>query len=505
MKLKIGILLIMMGVAFGSCKKGWLDVNNNPNSPTATTSDLVFTNALNTTIGTLGANQLGGFWGGHWSQSTSFIGGQAQMTYVVTNTDFNFWTGYYNNLYDYEFVINNGKTDGRPNLAGFARVMKCMVYQNLIDLYGNIPYSDALKGTTVLQPKYDDAKTIYEDLIKQLDAAIAEIKAATAASDPADIVFAGNRQQWVRFANTLKMRILMRQSAMAGRDAYITAEINKIVAEGSGLLALGEDVTASPGYQSGVVGKINPFYATYGFDANNAPAGSNKFIRMSKLLVDNFKATNDTFRMKHVCSPRPDASNGGIVTQATAETFAASRYVGVPLGAQGTAYLEAVCSPIGPFQIEAYNQIKRQIIMTSSEAQFLMAEAKQRWPSVTLPLSAEDYYKNGVTESFRLTGTAVSNATTLLNSGINNADFAASTNKLNAIALQKWISLANINGLEAWSENRKSGFPVVPLSAQASTTSQPIRLPYPLVEESSNTPNVPKGINIFTSKIFWDN
>lgn len=519
MKLKIGIYFFFVtALILGGCKKGWLDVNNNPNSPTTTTSDLVFTNAVNVNTSILLPHRLGSLWSGQWGYSTSFIGGSAELTYVLTNSDGfvnNTWINYYDNLADFEYVITNAAKDGRPHLGGFAKIMKALTIQRLVDLYGNIPYTEAFKGTEVLQPKYDDAKTIYEDLIKQLDAAIAEIKAATANSERSDIVFGGNRQKWIRFANTLKMRILMRQSTMSGRDGYITTEINKIVSEGSGLLTQGEDVTASPNYVTGVVGKINPFYNTYGYDANGALAGINKLVRINSVLINQLKNSNDTFRLKRIASPRGDRSDPANV--AAGNHLKASSYSGVPLGGQGNSYLEALTSPIGPVYIplnfsatsgvsaDPSGQIFRMVIMTSAEAHFLMAEAKQRFPSITLALSAEEYYKRGVTESFRITGTDVSKATVLLNSGINNSDFAASSDKLAAIFTQKWIALANYDGLEAWAEQRKSNVPSLPISQQAATASQPVRFPYPLVEESANTPNVPKGINILTSKLFWDN
>jgi hypothetical protein len=488
------IILSAFSLTLASCKKDWLNVNTNPNNPTVTTSDLVFTNAVNTTISTLGQHQLGSFWGGVWSRSTSFIAGAADQTYAFSNADFNFWTGYYNNLFDYEYVSNNAATDGRPHLKFYAEVMKAMLFQQLVDLYGNIPYTNALKGSGVLQPAYDDAKTIYEDLIKKLDAAITGINAATVTAETSDIIFAGNKVKWVRFANTLKMRILMRQSTIPGRDSYILPEIQKIVS-GGGLLAAGEDVTATPGYQSGSAGKINPFYNAFGYDQNNANVGGTTLIRMSALLVNQLKNTFDTFRLKRIVAVRPDSNGVQKVVN----------YTGIPNGATGATWVQAATSHIGPHQIVLGEQTKPMVIMTVAEARFLAAEAKQRWPAAALPNTAQSYYEDGVRESFRITGTAASAATALLTGGTNNADFAASANKLDAIAIQKWIALTNYDGLELWSENRKSNVPVVPLSIQASKPTAPVRLFYPLVELNTNSANVPTtGVDVFANKVFWD-
>ena len=119
--------------------------------------------------------------------------------------------------------------------------------------------------------------------------------------------------------------------------------------------------------------------------------------------------------------------------------------------------------------------------MTAAESFLLLAEAKQRYgAAVTLPLTAQAYYEQGVKESFRLTGTAASAATTLLTSGKDLADWTASPDKLKAIWMQKWIALVNYSGLEAWSEFRRTNFPVTPPSASAPANQKlPLRLFYP--------------------------
>ena len=158
----------------------------------------------------------------------------AQFAYQFTNGDFNYWDGYYDNLQDYQFVVNNADANGQKFLKGPAKVMKAMLFQQLVDMYGNIPYTDALKGAAVLAPKFDDQKAMYESLITPLDEAIVDLKANpfTGSFGTSDIVFGGNVTKWAQFANSLKMRILIRQSKVSGRDTYIKTEINKIVTAG---------------------------------------------------------------------------------------------------------------------------------------------------------------------------------------------------------------------------------------------------------------------------------
>ena len=103
-------------------------------------------------------------------------------------------------------------------------------------------------------------------------------------------------------------------------------------------------------------------------------------------------------------------------------------------------------------------------------------------------------------------GADVSTATFLLTSGINNSDFIASTNKLNAIAYQKWIALANFSGLEAWSEYRKTNFPVTPQSVNYVGAERPLRFYYPNTEKAANGVNVDAqgAIDPLKTRIFWD-
>jgi hypothetical protein len=501
-------------VAFTGCKKSWLDVNTNPNEPPVATSNYVFTNALNTTAnnywgdnstGTR-ANELGAYYSGQWSQSSSYILSSPIFAYLYTNTDFNFWDDMYNNLEDYQYVINNAAKDQQAYLVGPSQVMQAMVFQNLVDLYGNVPYTDAFKGLNNLSPKFDDQKAVYESLIKLLDTAIVNIKANPyTVNKSSDIVFGGNATKWIKFANTLKLRILIRQARITGRDTYITTEINKAVLEGTGFLGAGEDVLSNPGYQASV-SKQNPFYDRWGYDPTGATRSLGRFPRPTKFLFDLLIANNDTFRLKRIAYTISGENTNSPGVSKLAEIV--TNYKGVPFGA-GSGFTGPSTSSLGPSMIIKGQFNKSVVLMSAAESFLLQAEAKERYgASVNLPLTAKQYYDAGVTESFRLLGVPsyAAAATALLNSGLPDADYAASTDKLKTIAIQKWLALVNFNGLEAWSEYRKTGYPVTPQSlAVPDPLKRPLRLFYPSTEKGSN-PNVPaqSSTAIFTDRLFWD-
>ncbi len=505
MKNKLLIIAILAGLGVTGCKKGWLDVNKNPNQPPSATSNFVFSNAQNVSATNyVTQHETGSYFAGLWTQSNSYIMSATTFSYLYTNGDFNYWDPIYDNLYDYQYVIDNADKDGQTFLKGPALVMKAFWFQQLVDLYGNLPYTDALTGLKSLAPKFDDQKAVYEDLIKQLDTAIVQLKANSFPSAflSSDIMFGGSSSKWIRFANTVKMRMLIRQSLISGRDSYITSEIAKIVSEGSGLLASGEDVGVNPGYLASA-GKTNPYYDRWGYDPNGAVRSLGRFPRITKYLVDVLVASNDTLRLKRLAYAKGGESGSNPGVSVNAELV--SNYVGIPFGT-ASGYTATVSSAIGPCQIVKGQFGKKMILMTAAEAQFLLAEAKYRYPSIGFSGTAQSYYEQGVKESLRLTGTSSSAANTILTEGKDNADYVASADKIKAIITQKWLATADFTGMEAWAEYRRTGYPNIPQSATATGTDRPVRLFYPSTEVGSNQANVAAQgtINKFTSRIFWD-
>ena len=505
MKFKPLYMLALVALMTAGCKKAFLDINTNPNSLPTATPAFVLTNAMNTTANNMvSPNETGSYWSGQWTQSSSYILNPTTFSYQYTNTDFNYWDGFYDNLQDYEYVINNADATNQKYFKGPAKVMKAYLFQALVDMYGNVPYSDALKGVASLAPKFDDQKTVYEGLITLLDQAIVDLKANTFASAfaSADIINGGSTTKWVKFANSLKLRILMHQSRISGRGAYITTEINKIVSEGSGFTT-GEEVgVGGPSFYVATAGKTNPIYDRWGYDANGALRSLARFPRPTKYLFDVLIASNDTFRLKRLAYAK--GGENGNTPGVSAQSENISNYVGVPFGI-ASGFTAPASSYIGPSLLVKGQFNKPVVLMTAAEIQFSLAEAKERFPAVTLAGTSQSYYEEGVRQSFRALGVsnAATRAATLLTSGIADADFTASTDKLRAIAIQKWLALANFSGLEAWTEYRKSNLPVTPQANTVTSAIRPLRFFYPNTESGSNS-NVPKGIDVFATRLFWD-
>jgi hypothetical protein len=511
MKILFKILMLAAVVGVGGCKKSWLDVNTNPNTLPTASPNFVFTNALYTTAtNEVFQNETGSYFAAQWTQSNSYITSSTIFGYQFTNSDFNYFDPIYNNLEDYQYVIENADGAGQPFLKGPAKVMKAYLFQKLVDMYGDVPFSEALQGVKNLAPKFDDQKAIYEALIPMLDEAIANIKASpfTGAFVSSDITTAGslangNSTKWIRFANSLKLRILIRQSRVPGRDAYITTQIKKAVDEGTGFLGAGQDFGVNPGFVASS-GKMNPFYERFGYNAAGTIQSYARYPRPTSYLFDLLKAANDTFRLKRMAYARNGENPNSPGKSKEVENIA--NYVGVPYGI-GSGYTAQASSYIGPAVITRGEFNKPLYLMIAAESQLLLAEAAFRYGAAAgLTATAQSYYEQGVRESFRILGVpdATNAATTLLTSGIDESDWAATTNKLQAIWKQKWLALVNYEGVEAWAEVRRTNYPPIPKSATASASAKPpLRFYYPSSESGSNK-NVPSGIDPFNTRLFWD-
>ena len=506
MKIKIIIITAFLAFIGTSCSESYLDINTNPNSlPTASPS-FVFTNAVNNSAAIMVTpNEIGSYWSGQWTQSNGYIISTTTFAYNFTNGDFNYWDGYYDNLNDYQFVIANADSYSQKYLKGPAKIMKALLYQQLVDMYGSVPYSDALKGVESLAPKFDDQKTVYENLIVSLDEAIVDTKANpfSSAFTSSDLIFKGNTTKWVKFANGLKMRILMRQARVSGKDTYIKSEINKIVSEGSGFLTTEEVWAGGVGFFLATAGKLNPVYDRWGYDANGAKRALNNYPRLTTFLVDGMKASGDTLRLKRLgYAIGGEGSTAGV----SAKAEVSSNYLGAPFGTS-SGYLPSSCSAIGPSLLVKGEYNRPYILMTAAEVLLNLAEAKERFGAgVNLTGTALEYFEDGLKQSFRVLGASATGSASFKNSKIQNYDYVASTNKLNEIAIQKWLALCNFNGLDAWSEYRKTGFPVTPQSVQVPDSKRPVRFFYPNTESGSNAENVKNQgtIDVFATRLFWD-
>lgn len=497
-KIKIwGVALIGL---LGACKKDYLDINKNPNKPTDVTPGLVLTNALNSTAryttGSTDFYQFASAWIGYWNYSGAVSAFAEERSYRFT-TNYgplvNIWANLYHNLEDYDYVGKKGVELKNPFYVAVSKTMKAYDFQNLVDIYNNVPYSQALKSTAAIRPAYDNAQDIYEDLAKQLDSAASIFKAnigKVASADGAyDIMYNGDALKWGRFANTLKLRILLRQSEMSGRTTYINGELAKINANGMGFIGTETNGSAAvnPGYANSA-GKQSPFWANFGYSPTAQPVDNHRYYIASKYAIDFYQNNND---------PRL----GKLYT--TLDDGKGTTYSGSPFGPTATSPADDPKnrSSIGTGLLKSAAQA--QPLLTNFESLFLQAEAAQRG---YISGSARNFYEQAVTQNFSYLG-ADGVAGYLTQNDVSNWDLA--TDKMKLIITQKWAAMNGINDIESWSDFRRLNIPAdIPVSTNPAATTRiiPVRMLYPQSEYNYNPDNVLKQGNIsqFTSKVFWD-
>jgi len=500
MKKKILILLISLALLGSSCSE-FLTVNEvNPNSASQVPPKLILPAALNSiaaVMNTPGNYDFVYLWHGLWCISSGYSQPSNLVQYRLLNSSYQ---GAFTNSYTIgQNLVEIEKASTDPKDAGYkaiAMIMKAYIMHNLVDQWGNVPYSEAFKTEEgILKPKYDDQKAIYEDLILKLDEAIALIQAlpADATEIPAssDIVYGGDMVKWAKFANTIKLRMLVHQSGMSGRDGYIKAAIATTASVG--FIGAGEGALSNPGYQSSE-GKMNPFYARY-FKADGTQASDGVTYHNAGKDVVEFMNANADPRLGRFFNPYSGDNFAGNTLGVTDPA---------PLTAANTSKLGYVTGSKG-HMIGTYD--KSAPLLTDFESLFVQAEAVERG---YITGSANDLYNAAITQSCLYMGLTADDAAAFLALDIPNVTYGMASNKINLILMQKWVSLNGIAPVEVWTDYRRSGIPnfiTFSEDPNVANPTPPVRLLYPQREISVNEDNVLAvgEIDAFKSKIFWQN
>lgn len=518
-KTKFWIAAVFVFSAVTSCNE-FLDINENPNSPTTADVELVLPQAI---VGSASIanqyNSYGGHFGGFIANAGGFSGFGTLLNYNLAPGDYNgLWVNTYTGpLADFKYVID--KTEGDSELAFYnavAKIMSVVNYQRLVDAFGDIPYSQSLLGEEgINSPEYDDAASVYQNLISTLDEAISLIDnnplalGLTAASDPifGELEREDQLLAWKRYANTLKLRMLVRTNNTSGLAGIATTF-------GGVSAFIQEDVVVNPGYE---LNRPNPAWATWGRTIAGALSNSSRIPTTFSYAFYSGTKILDAGRGETIYVNYPSTPNNQLGNEDGAPTIVANQvtWASNQSGLTGTGVLK------GPGM--------GQPLMLLAEAKFLIAEAQLNGNI------AGDFvatYYEGITASFRYlykneSGDLIAgaNPTTLVssyvsaNGGNRLVEIEAATTvaeRLEAIITQKYIAMNMITSDEAWNEYRRTGFPVtIPGGAPArdiasnksSITSRidrlPTRIMYPSSEQSLNASNY-RNVDYTSELIFWD-
>lgn len=467
-------MLLLPAIFFvASCSSDkFEDFNTNPNEPTSVSPDVLLTGAIRKSINT--------------SVDASFLVGSvaAQLTaktlrLEVDAYDWNafpdYWEGWYESLTDVKSIEDIAVSEGNETLEGAAIVLRCWIFQNLTNAYGNIPYSEAIQGAAEnFTPVYDDQQAIYEDLLSELSRADG-LLASENGSIPGDILLNGDVEKWRKFANSLRLRLLMYAGDNIGDGA---SQFEAIVSAGNIISGNEDNVTLT--YTGSAPNEFPVVPLKIGdFDA----------VALSETSYTAMEAYNDPRLMRYARPDNEDFSVSPVFTgRVNGIGEGCSSPGGSRLGVQYYDYPELITA-------DALNlPVAEGIIMTYAEVSFLLAEAAAiGWISGDV----ESYYRQGIEASMEYHLVDLAPFGWLdFDDFYNNSGVAYSA--LTDIWEQKWLALY-FHGLEPYFEVRRwyheggDSFDGIPFLAATcgnlNNDMLPLRFLYPGEEQSLNAVN----------------
>ena len=495
-------------LALGACSTSDLvSVNKDPNNPTSAPPQPVFTYATRVSMaryyGRTPMNMTGPVLTGQHLAESQYPDEDQYLRLDGSVTDGSFIGSYTAELKNFQTVINAGKTADEPRLWGPAQVMRSLIFGYVTDVWGDVPYSQALKGDAaeaIILPAYDAQKDIYTGLFADLAEAVTALNTGSGVQTlgSADPIYGGDGLPWQRFANSLRARHAMRLANVdpATARAQLTAAIN---APG-GLIQSNADNAEIHWPGDGVYD--NPW-------SNNNKGRDDH--RLSKSLLDQMVPFGDPrvgiYAQPTQCFVNPVSGcpsnppkyagleNGLSATEAATFAKVTSR--------PGEVFYSTNDFCVGCTTLKGATF--PNFIATYAEVSFILAEAAQRgWISG----SAAAYYEQAIRASMEQWGVSDQAA---INAYLGQPAIAyqGGTPGLKQIALQKWIALYT-DGVEAWSEWRRTCVPAtVKPGPDAIINTVPRRYLYSITDHAVNSANVDaavarQGPDVFTTRMYWD-
>lgn len=459
---------------FACTNDDYANLNVDPKNPTEVPGSFLFTNGVKSLFDQMGSTSVNRnifrLVAQHWTES-QYV---EETNYDIRNRsipDFH-WNEMYNDvLYDLKKAKESIDADEslqageKANQKAIIEIIEVYTWQQLVDTFGNVPYSEALQGVDEITPAYDDAATIYSDLLTRITNAYNSFDESSEGFEN-DFVFNNNISKWKKIAASLKFKLAMRLADANPSLSRTHAE----AAYGMGLISSNADNFAL-NYEASTA-NANPLYADLVLSGRQDFLPADTFVNYLNDVEDPRRSVYfDDNKTPYV---------GGVYGDFNTYTD----YTHI-----GTVF----------FQPDLKGNI-----MDYSEISFLLAEASERGYAVGS--SAAAYYTQGITASMNYWGVADADIATYL-ARPDVAYATAAGDWKQKIGKQFWIAMYN-RGFEAWSVWRKYDAPALALPA-ATQTPVPFRFTYPLREVNLNSENVAAAASAIggdtqQTKIFWD-
>lgn len=394
-----------------------------------------------------------------------------------------FTAEYVGRLEDLQTIIEYSQVN---NMTQVARIMQQYNFWTITDRWGDIPYSEALKGLEKVNPVYDTQENIYKGILSTLADAVAKLDNS---SITGDILFNGDPSAWKRFGNSLRVLVALQLSKKIPEKAgYAAQEFNKALNDPGGLISNNAQ-NAVLNYPGG--GFKNPYFNLY---------NGRKDFGLSKTFTDLLISLGDD-RQKVF---------GGANQDLNAPDGLLSSNVGVPYGvkrATAEAFTAANTNWARVFRGDFRKENSPITYLSAAQISLARAEA------AVLGWTSEDYkslYANGIALSYAQWGLG-SSATYLSQTSVSLGSSLNLSDDLPKILIQRYVATFP-DGLQAWNLYRKTGIPaLVPAPDASNSLGIPRRYTYGAGEYSSNKANVEAAVSKLNggdkpnSKIWWDN
>lgn len=459
-----------------SCKGGFMDINNNPNYPTDADVKTQLSSGEVGIAAILGGDMelVGSLWSQHYTQNSTSNQYNTTVNYTISNASYTrFWSIPYSvALPDLRNALAAANTAKADNYYIASEVLICFTYHILSSWYENVPYSESLLGNENLYPKYENGTDVNDALIKRLDAAIA--KEASAKNPPIamesdDLVFGGDMDNWIAFAKSLKLKLMMRNWSKYSADIQTLLNAGGLLSTDAGLINKFEDLENNS----------NPLYEN---DRRKLNTRTN--IAACSTLMKYLRANSD---------PR-------------LSVFYNVNSVGVYNS------LDAGNRPTGfNCSVAKLAPTDNVYFMSYAEVEFLQAEA---WARLGNSANAKSHYEEGVKAAFDRWSL---DGSTLL-AGPYAFDATSQATMLKCILTQKWIAATRCQAWDSYFDITRTGIPALGkvLTTDASyvlgeltpvvdssipAADFPKRMLYPKASSDNNT-NTPAVVEI-TVKQWW--
>jgi hypothetical protein len=467
---KILIVILPAMLFLSACTKDISGFNTETKKSAIVPGGSLFTNAVKNLSDVLASGSAFRLTVKHWA--AAIYQDEAQYNFTTASFPDNWWNTMYrsvlNNLKSSATIIEQSNISPavKANQLAIIDIMEVYTFHILVSTFGNVPYTEAMDVDNLF-PKYDDASAIYADLLKRLSNDISKLSVSNAGfSSTEDLVYQGNIAKWIKFANSLQLKM-----------GITIADVNNTAAKTAVEASAGKGITSAE--DNAVVKYLavspntNPIYVTL------ILSGRSDFVSAQD-LVNPLVSLNDPRKALYF---RPN--NAG-------------NFIGGVVGKQNT--FEDVAKPSTIVSAPDAALLFADYV----ETEFFLAEAVER--GYTVSGTAAEHYNNAIKASILYWGGSEASANTYLLKP--EVAYATATGAWKQkIGFQKWIAMYN-RPFDGWTELRRLDFPVLSLPVDAKS-GFPNRYTYPSNEQSLNGTNYTSAASAIggdkvETKLFWD-